>query len=74
MFYYEFQNSTKIISGKNSIDNIPAELEFFNSKRPLLISDDVLNKLGTVEKIRERTESGDIIIEYIYTEVPKIRI
>lgn len=71
MFYYEFQNSTKIISGKNSIDNIPAELEFFNSKRPLLISDTVLNKLGTVEKIREKTESGDIKIGYIYTEVPQ---
>ena len=61
MFYYEFQNSTKIISGKNSIDNIPAELEFFNSKRPLLISDTVLNKLGTVEKIREKSPENLII-------------
>ena len=51
MLFYEFQNSTKIVSGKNSVANIPAELEFFNSKRPLLISDTVLNKIGTVEKI-----------------------
>ena len=71
MFYYEFQNSTKIISGKNSIDNIPAELEFFNSKRPLLISDAVLNKIGTVEKVRKKTEYGDIKIGYTFTEVPQ---
>ena len=71
MFYYEFRNSTKIISGKNSIDNIPAELEFFNSKRPLLISDAVLNKIGTVEKVRKKTEYGDIKIGYTFTEVPQ---
>lgn len=71
MFYYEFQNSTKIISGKNSIDNIPAELNFFNSKRPLLISDSVLNKIGTVDKIVKTTENDEIKIGFKYTDVPQ---
>lgn len=71
MFYYEFQNSTKIISGKNSIDNIPAELNFFNSKRPLLISDSVLNKIGTVDKIAKATENDEIKIGFKYTDVPQ---
>lgn len=71
MFYYEFQNSTKIISGKNSIDNIPAELNFFNSKRPLLISDSVLNKIGTVDKIVKATENDEIKIGFKYTDVPQ---
>ena len=71
MVYYEFQNSTKIISGKNSIDNIPAELNFFNSKRPLLISDSVLNKIGTVDKIVKATENDEIKIGFKYTDVPQ---
>ena len=71
MFYYEFQNSTKIISGKNSIDNIPAELNFFNSKRPLLISDSVLNKIGSVDKIVKATENDEIKIGFKYTDVPQ---
>ena len=71
MLFYEFQNSTKIVSGKNSVANIPAELEFFNSKRPLLISDTVLNKIGTVEKISKSLKDGNIEIGYTYTEVPQ---
>ena len=71
MLFYEFQNSTKIVSGKNSVANIPAVLEFFNSKRPLLISDTVLNKIGTVEKISKSLKDGNIEIGYTYTEVPQ---
>ena len=71
MFYYEFQNSTKIISGKNSIANIPAELNFYDSKRPLLISDTVLNQIGTVQKIENSIKDGDIEIGYTFTEVPQ---
>ena len=71
MLFYEFQNSTKIVSGKNSVANIPAELEFFNSKRPLLISDTVLDKIGTVEKISKSLKDGNIEIGYTYTEVPQ---
>ena len=71
MFYYEFQNSTKIISGKNSIANIPAELNFYDSKRPLLISDTVLNQIGTVQKIANSIKDGDIEIGYTFTEVPQ---
>ena len=71
MLFYEFQNSTKIVSGKNSVANIPAELGFFNSKRPLLISDALLNKIGTVEKISKSLKDGNIEIGYTYTEVPQ---
>ena len=70
MLYYEFQNSTKIISGKRSIDNIPSELNFFGCNRPLLISDEVLNKIGTVEKIVKATEKNGIKIGYTFTNVP----
>lgn len=70
MLYYEFQNSTKIISGKRSIDNIPSELNFFGCNRPLLISDEVLNKIGTVERIVRATEKNGIKIGYTFTNVP----
>lgn len=70
--YYEFQNQTKIISGKLAIYNIPAELDFFCAKNPLLISDKILNEIGTVQKIKDAVNSSEKIqIKAEYTEVPQ---
>lgn len=71
MLFYEFQNSTKVISGKNSIENIPAELDFFSCTRPLLISDNVLKKIGTVEKIIKVVQNDEIKVGYTFTDVPQ---
>lgn len=69
--YYEFQNTTKIISGEFSINNIPAELRFFNSNSPLLISDEILKKIGTVSKIEDAIHTDDsVTIKAEFTEVP----
>lgn len=69
--YYEFQNTTKIISGEFAINNIPAELRFFNSNSPLLISDEILKKIGTVSKIEDAIHTdGSVTIKAEFTEVP----
>ena len=69
--YYEFQNTTKIISGKLAINNIPAELKFFNSNSPLLISDEILKKIGTVAKIENAINTDDQVkVKAEFTEVP----
>ena len=70
--YYEFQNTTKIISGESAINNIAAELKFYNASRLLLISDEILKNIGTVTKIKDAINIDDkvkIIAEY--TEVPQ---
>lgn len=69
--YYEFQNTTKIISGKLAINNIPAELKFLNSNSPLLLSDEILKKIGTVTKIKDAIHTDSSVkIKAEYTEIP----
>lgn len=69
--YYEFQNTTKIISGKLAINNIPAELKFFNANSPLLISDEILKKIGTVTKIKDAINTDNkVAVKAEFTEVP----
>ena len=47
--YYEFQNSTKILSGELALENIPFELTSRNAQKPFVISDAILEKIGTVQ-------------------------
>lgn len=69
--YYEFQNTTKIISGRLAINNIPAELKFFNVSNPLLISDVILKEIGTVQKIKDAINTDNIVkVKAEYTDVP----
>ena len=39
--YYEFQHSTKLLSGKQALENIPAELHALEASRPMVLSDAV---------------------------------
>ncbi len=68
--YYEFQNSTKILSGEFALENIPAELIGLNGKNVLLISDKVLENIGTMQKVIEAIDTEDIEIKVVYTDVP----
>lgn len=70
--YYEFQNTTKIISGESAINNIVAELKFYNVNSPLLISDEILKNIGTVTKIKDAINiDNKVKIMAEYTEVPQ---
>lgn len=60
--YYEFQNSAKILSGKFALENIPLELKMLNAKRPLFLSDDTLNKIGTVKIVLDAIEKQDDVV------------
>ena len=70
--YYEFQNTTKIISGESAINNTPAELKFYNASRPLLISDKILENIGTVRKIKDAINvDSKVKVIAEYTDVPQ---
>lgn len=70
--YYEFQNTTKIISGESAINNTPAELKFYNASRPLLISDKILENIGTVTKIKDAINvDSKVKVIAEYTDVPQ---
>ena len=44
--YYEFVNSSKIISGCRAMDNIPKELKAGNLDKPFIITQNDLNEKG----------------------------
>lgn len=68
--YYEFMNSVKILSGKKALENIPFELKNLGGKRPIILSDKILSKLGLVDNVVNAFNGSDIIIGTIYDDVP----
>ncbi len=51
--YYEFINSVKILSGKNALENIPRELRSFNARKPILLTDKMLVKIGLAQSLSQ---------------------
>ena len=68
--YYEFQNSTKILSGKNALENITYELKGLGASRPILLSDKVLEKIGSLQNVIDAMASTGMEPGAIYTDIP----
>ncbi|MEG1964449.1 MAG: iron-containing alcohol dehydrogenase [Clostridia bacterium] len=68
--YYEFNNTVKMISGENCLVKLPSELQKLGAKRVLLISGPVLNRIGTVQKIKDLFTGSDILISATFIDVP----
>ena len=68
--YYEFQNSTKILSGKRALENIPKELNMLNAKNVLILSDKTLEKIGIVKTVVDALYCSYINIKKIYCDIP----
>ena len=68
--YYEFQNSTKILSGEFALENIPSELSALDGKNVMLLSDKVLEKIGTMQKVVDAISTENISINEIFTDIP----
>ena len=56
--YYEFKLPTKILSGDGALEHIPHELEGLGASRPLLLSDQGLEQVGTVKIVQEALHQG----------------
>ena len=68
--YYEFQNSAKILAGKYALENIPAELVNLGCKSPILLTDNVLAKIGTMQTVLDALASADISPAAVFTDIP----
>lgn len=68
--YYEFINSTKILSGAKALENIPFELKKMGVENPIILSDKVLLEIGTVKKVLNAFAKGGVKPKSIYTEIP----
>lgn len=67
---YEFLNYPKIISGKCSLENIPAELAGYDAQKPLVITRKSLGKNSAlIKKFVRAFADSMVIIGAIYDEV-----
>lgn len=68
--YYEFQNSVKILSGKNALENIPFELYNLQASRPIVLTNEMLEKIGLVQTVIKSFAEQEISVGAIYTDIP----
>lgn len=68
--YYEFLNSVKIMSGENALENLPHELKMMGAKKPIVLTDAILAKCGTLDKVQKAFKGFDIDVTQTYTEIP----
>ena len=69
MNYFEFTNPTKLCSGKGALANLPYELEILGSSRPMILSDGMLEKIGTLNLVTQAL--GDMKVGRIFTDIPR---
>ncbi len=68
--YYEFSNTTKILSGEYALENIPVELKALGAKKALVLCDETLKKIGTMQIVLNAILDKGIEIGETFTEIP----
>ena len=66
---YQFFTQAKIVSGDCSLENIPAELESYNARKPLVIADKDVTKRGLHKKFIKAFYDSGMPIGGIFDEV-----
>lgn len=70
MSYFEFQNAVKLLCGDLALERIPNELQHLNAKRPLVLSDAVLTKIGTMAMVTDAMEAEGVAPAATFTDIP----
>lgn len=68
--YFEFQNSVKLLCGELSLERLANELQQQGAKAPMLLTDAVLYKLGTVDAVLSSMEAEGGRPACIFTDIP----
>ena len=67
---YEFYNPPKLLSGNFALENIPTVLKDLRAKKPLLLGDRTLEKIGILQTVTDAMASGGITPAGSFTEIP----
>ncbi|MBR4311473.1 MAG: iron-containing alcohol dehydrogenase [Akkermansia sp.] len=70
MSYFEFQNAVKLLCGDLALERIPNELQHLNAKSPLVLSDAVLAKIGTMTKVTDAMVAEGVAPAATFTDIP----
>ncbi len=68
--YFEFQNAVKLLCGELSLERIPSELEHLGASRPLLLSDAVLARIGTLGLVSDAMKAEGCEAACVFTDIP----
>ncbi len=68
--YFEFQNAVKLLCGELSLERIAIELEHLGASRPLVLSDAVLSKIGTLHQVTEAMQAEGCTAAATFTDIP----
>lgn len=68
--YYEFKLPAKILSGSEALEHIPHELNTLGSFRPLLLSDEGLERVGTVKTVLTALAQGGMTSAETFCRIP----
>ncbi|MBQ9950866.1 MAG: iron-containing alcohol dehydrogenase [Clostridia bacterium] len=60
--YFEFYNPVKICAGEDALGNLLYEAQNLGMRRPLLLTDETLTRLGVVKRFRELTGLDDCVV------------
>lgn len=69
---YEFENKSKILSGEKALESIPFELVSRKVNNPLIITEEVVERVGFLKELRKAFNYGNITARSIYASVPEI--
>ena len=58
------------MSGENALENLPHELKMMGAKKPIVLTDAILAKCGTLDKVQKAFKGFDIDVTQTYTEIP----
>ncbi len=68
--YFEFQNAVKLLCGELSLERIPGELGHLGASRPLLLSDAMLARIGTLGHVAEAMRAEGCEPAGTFTDIP----
>ena len=68
--YFEFQNAVKLLCGELALERIAIELENLGCEKPLMLSDAVLTKIGTLSTVIKAMESEGVEPAAVYSDIP----
>lgn len=68
--YFEFQNAVKLLCGEFSLERIAIELEHLGASRPLVLSDAILSKIGTLNQVTKAMQTEGVTIGASFTDIP----
>lgn len=70
MSYFEFQNAVKLLCGELSLERIANELQHLHAERPLVLSDAVLAKIGTMAQVTSAMAAEGVAPTATFTDIP----